>query len=61
MLRFDLGLFHLIEHGFFKALLFLTAGYILHSKNDEQDTRVLGSFVKTLPFPFLIYLMVSPI
>jgi NADH-ubiquinone oxidoreductase chain 5 len=52
MLRFDLGLFHLIEHGFFKALLFLTAGHILHSKNDEQDTRVLGSFVKTLPFPF---------
>jgi len=52
MLRFDLGLFHLIEHGFFKALLFLTAGTILSSKNDEQDTRVLGSFAKILPFPF---------
>lgn len=53
MLRSDLGLFHLIEHGFFKALLFLTAGYILHSKNDEQDTRKLGAFSKLLPFPFI--------
>merc|ERR1739842_157297 len=36
------GLFHLFNHGFFKALLFLSAGSIIHAVNNEQDMRKIG-------------------
>ena len=39
---YSLSLFHLINHAFFKALLFLCAGSIIHSLNDEQDIRKMG-------------------
>lgn len=35
--QYNLALFHLLNHAFFKALLFLSAGAIIHSLNDEQD------------------------
>jgi NADH-quinone oxidoreductase subunit L len=40
--QYTLGLFHLINHAFFKALLFLTAGAIIHSFHNEQDIRKLS-------------------
>ena len=49
---FDLGLFHLINHGFFKALLFLSAGGVIHSNfYGEQDLRKIG--VKNLNYILL--------
>ena len=38
-----IGLFHLINHGFFKALLFLSSGLIIHTMQDEQDIRKYGN------------------
>ena len=44
--------FHLSNHAFFKALLFLTAGMLIHSVNDEQDVRKMGGLKKILPFSY---------
>lgn len=52
---YDLSLFHLINHGFFKALLFLSAGSIIHAINDEQDMRKYGALKNLLP---LIYIFI---
>lgn len=41
--------FHLYNHAFFKALLFLTAGCIIHAMNDEQDIRRMGGLARLLP------------
>ena len=51
------GMFHLFTHGFFKALLFLCAGSIIHSLDGEQDIRFMGGLRKYLPqtfWPFLV-------
>ena len=40
--QYSLSLFHLINHAFFKALLFLSAGAVLHAVMDEQDMRKMG-------------------
>lgn len=48
--QYNSGLFHLINHGFFKALLFLSAGSIIHALNDEQDFRRGGSMKVSTPF-----------
>ena len=53
------GLFHLLTHGFFKALLFLTAGIIIHNVHNEQDIRKYGAFIFTFPFSFLLFLVGS--
>ena len=50
--QYNLGLFHLFNHAFFKALLFLGAGSVIHSMNDEQDIRKLGGLRKILPFTY---------
>jgi len=42
-------LFHLANHALFKALLFLSAGAIIHGLLDEQDLRKMGNLLKTLP------------
>lgn len=47
--QYSLGLFHLINHAFFKALLFLTAGAIIHSFNNEQDIRKLSGIATRMP------------
>ena len=44
-----LALFHLVNHAFFKALLFLSAGALLHAVGDEQDLRRLGGLARLLP------------
>jgi NADH-ubiquinone oxidoreductase chain 5 len=51
---YSVSLFHLINHGFFKALLFLSAGNIIHGLANEQDMRKLGGLIKTLPYTFSI-------
>ena len=50
--QYNTGLFHLINHGFFKALLFLSAGSIIHALSDEQDFRKMGSMNNITPFTY---------
>lgn len=57
--RFNVAFFHLITHAFFKALLFLTAGAIIHSMFDEQDIRKFGSKLKYLPLTYICFLIGS--
>ena len=57
--QYNLGLFHLVNHGFFKALLFLSAGSIIHSIIDEQDLRKAGGVVISLPFTYSCMLIGS--
>ena len=47
------SLFHLINHGFFKALLFLSAGSIIHALSDEQDIRKMGGINFIVPFSYI--------
>jgi NADH-ubiquinone oxidoreductase chain 5 len=53
------SLFHLINHAFFKALLFLAAGAIIHALSDEQDIRKMGNLVQILPFIYISFLIGS--
>jgi NADH:ubiquinone oxidoreductase subunit 5 (subunit L)/multisubunit Na+/H+ antiporter MnhA subunit/NADH:ubiquinone oxidoreductase subunit 6 (subunit J) len=48
--QFSVSFFHLVNHAFFKALLFLTAGSIIHILLDEQDMRRAGNLEKFAPF-----------
>lgn len=54
-----LSLYHLVTHGFFKALLFLTSGYIIHSILGEQDIRMMGGLVKLMPFSYILLFISS--
>jgi NADH-ubiquinone oxidoreductase chain 5 len=56
---YNVGLFHLANHAFFKALLFLTAGSVIHAINDEQDIRKIGGLAQLLPFSYSIILIGS--
>jgi NADH-quinone oxidoreductase subunit L len=49
------GMFHLITHAFFKALLFLGAGSVIHGCHEEQDTRRMGGLKKFMPVTFATY------
>tara|TARA_B100000767_G_scaffold275698_1_gene314422 strand:+ start:3159 stop:5171 length:2013 start_codon:yes stop_codon:yes gene_type:complete len=50
--QYAVGVFHLMNHAFFKALLFLSAGSVIHALADEQDMRKMGGVVKLLPFTY---------
>lgn len=50
--QYNVALFHLVNHAFFKALLFLAAGGVLHSMQDQQDLRKLGGLINFLPFTY---------
>jgi NADH-ubiquinone oxidoreductase chain 5 len=49
---YDMSMFHLVNHGFFKALLFLSAGVIIHGMQGEQDIRKMGGLIKIYPFTY---------
>ena len=53
------SLFHLMNHAFFKALLFLSAGAIIHSMLDQQDVRRMGMLLKYLPVSYIMTLIGS--
>ncbi|KAJ3126987.1 NADH:ubiquinone dehydrogenase subunit 5, partial [Irineochytrium annulatum] len=57
--QYNLALFHLLNHSFFKALLFLSAGAIIHTISDIQDIRRMGSLILLLPWTSLCIMMGS--
>lgn len=56
---YQISMFHLFNHAFFKALLFLSAGCVIHAVADEQDMRKMGSMVKYLPLVYSAMLVGS--
>ncbi len=56
---YNVSLFHLTNHAFFKALLFLSAGSVIHALNNEQDMRRMGGLVQLLPFTYTMFLIGS--
>lgn len=59
LLAFDLSLFHLTTHAFFKAGLFMCAGLIIHALNNEQDIRKFGGLLHLMPFTYFAMLLCS--
>lgn len=57
--NYHVGVFHLANHAFFKALLFLGAGCVIHAVGDEQDMRKMGGLSKLLPFTYAMMLIGS--
>nr|UHB41912.1 NADH dehydrogenase subunit 5 [Apiotrichum gamsii] len=57
--QYNVALFHLVNHAFFKALLFLAAGAVIHGIADQQDLRRLGGLVNFLPFTYTAILIGS--
>jgi proton-translocating NADH-quinone oxidoreductase chain L len=53
------GIFHLTNHAFFKALLFLGAGSVIHAVYDEQDMRKMGGLKRIIPFTYSAMLIGS--
>uniref|UniRef100_A0A8J4HCC4 NADH-quinone oxidoreductase subunit L n=1 Tax=Acidicaldus sp. TaxID=1872105 RepID=A0A8J4HCC4_9PROT len=49
---YQVSIFHLITHAFFKALLFLSAGSVIHAMSDEQDMRRMGGLWKKIPLTY---------
>lgn len=54
---FSAGIFHLVTHAFFKALLFLGAGSVIMAMHHEQDMRQMGNLWKYMPITYLTFLM----
>jgi NADH-quinone oxidoreductase subunit L len=51
---YQASIFHLITHAFFKALLFLSAGSVIHAMSDEQDMRKMGGIWKFIPVTYAV-------
>lgn len=56
---YSVSLYHLANHAFFKALLFLSAGSIIHAIADEQDMRKMGGLANLLPFSYIMIMIGS--
>ncbi len=54
---YSIGIFHLFTHAFFKALLFLGAGSVIHGMHHEQDMRKMGGLAKKLPITWAMMLI----
>jgi len=52
---FAAGIFHLLTHGFFKALLFLGSGSVMHAMGDELDMRKMGGLRRAMPVTFVLF------
>jgi len=57
--HYSIAFFHLANHALFKALLFLSAGCIIHGISDEQDMRKMGSLIKLFPTSYTMILIGS--
>ncbi|PHS74193.1 MAG: NADH-quinone oxidoreductase subunit L, partial [Rhodospirillaceae bacterium] len=57
--NYQVSIFHLANHAFFKALLFLSAGCVIHALADEQDMRKMGGLITVLPFTYTMMLIGS--
>ncbi len=53
---FAIGIFHVMTHAFFKALMFLGAGSVIHGMHHEQDMRRMGGLKKYMPITYLTFL-----
>jgi NADH-quinone oxidoreductase subunit L len=56
---FGAGIFHLMTHAFFKGLLFLAAGSVIHAMGGEQDLRKMGGLRKKIPWTYFTMLMAT--
>src|ERR1035437_5494015 len=56
---FSAGIYHLVTHAFFKALLFLGAGSVIHALGGEQDVRNMGGLRKKIPWTFATMMCAS--
>ena len=54
---YHVAIFHLFTHAFFKALLFLGAGCVIHSFNEEQDIRLMGGVWRKIPYTYFLMLI----
>jgi NADH-quinone oxidoreductase subunit L len=54
---YNAAMFHLFTHAFFKALLFLSAGAVIHSMHHEQDMRKMGGLARQIPFTWAMMLI----
>ena len=54
---YNVAMFHLFTHAFFKALLFLGSGSVIHSFKDEQDIREMGGVWKKLPYTWILMII----
>jgi len=57
--QYSRSLFHLVNHAFFKALLFLGAGAVIHAVSNEQDTRKFGGLSRLLPYTYITFVIGS--
>src|SRR5258707_1890649 len=53
---FAIGIFHVMTHAFFKALMFLGAGSVIHGMHHEQDMRRMGNLRKYMPYTYLTFM-----
>jgi NADH-ubiquinone oxidoreductase chain 5 len=56
---YNIALFHLVNHAFYKGLLFLGAGAVIHAVSDNQDFRKYGGLIKYLPLSYSVMLIAS--
>jgi NADH-quinone oxidoreductase subunit L len=54
---YHVAIFHLFTHAFFKALLFLGAGSVIHAFHEEQDMRQMGGVWKKIPYTYVLMLI----
>ena len=57
--NYGVGVFHLANHAFFKALLFLSAGSVIHAMADEQDMRKMGGLRRLVPYTYAMFVIGS--
>ena len=54
---YQIAIFHLFTHAFFKALLFLGSGSVIHAMSDEQDIQKMGGLYKIIPFTWIMMII----
>jgi NADH-quinone oxidoreductase subunit L len=56
---YSAGIFHLYTHAYFKALLFLASGSVIHALQDEQDMRNMGGLKKYMPITYAVFIIAT--